>query len=185
MGTVDGTSSPTGGAGPHTTPSGQGAQAPQQASRSPLRILRVVAGAALIIALISAGFSVYEVTKPTAATRGQFDALDHRVSALRSELVTDSSTIKNDGGTISTLSGEVSSLQDSTTAGQVTGLKSTVAGLRATVSKLSNCIPQVQTEIGGLSITWSINGNNASSDSFNIDNPTIISNDCSRVLYGG
>jgi hypothetical protein len=144
---------------------------PNSGGNSPIRVLRIVTGLAIFTSLVGIGLGVYELTKPATATTAQLAALHHQVSRLQSRLA-------SDGSEITSLHTDVATLQSSATSGQV--LK-----LQKTVSSLTNCVPQLQTEIGGLGINWSINGLNTSNDSFSITNPTIISSDCSRTLYGG
>ena len=50
-------------------------------------------------------------------------------------------------------------------------------------STYANCIPELQTELSGLSINW-INTPDVGSSSFTIDHSSQISHDCSKLLYG-
>lgn len=48
-----------------------------------------------------------------------------------------------------------------------------------------NCIPEIQTELDGLSINWNLNVSNPGQSNFAVTNNSQISRDCNRLLYGG
>jgi hypothetical protein len=52
------------------------------------------------------------------------------------------------------------------------------------VAGFVNCIPELQTEISGLNISWKIIPLNASEDSFSIVNGRQISRACENVIFG-
>lgn len=52
------------------------------------------------------------------------------------------------------------------------------------VAGFVNCIPELQTEIGGLSISWKVSPVNASEDSFNIVSGRQISRNCEDIIFG-
>jgi hypothetical protein len=74
-------------------------------------------------------------------------------------------------GNLSSVETDVSNLQDS-----MGSVQNTLHGYRT-------CIPQIQQEIGGLSIQQQTTGGYVTNAY--IQNPTIISQDCQRTLYGG
>lgn len=67
---------------------------------------------------------------------------------------------------------------------QLTGLSRTVHGIQGQDARYANCIPELQTELGGLSINWTINTIDVNQSSFFIDNSSQVSHDCSKLLYG-
>ncbi len=52
------------------------------------------------------------------------------------------------------------------------------------VAKLISCVPELQSEIGGLKIEGTVYETNVSRDSFYVSNPTNISHECQAILYG-
>lgn len=145
-----------------------------------MKVLRIIAGVTLVLAIVALGLGGYGIVnfepKASAASTSRITAA--QVRTLTAEVASLKRQLKSQGSQLANAQSSIFSLQDSTTAGQVSGLKRTVA-------HLTTCLPQLQTEIGGLGISWQINGFDTSKDSFNITNPTIISSDCSGVLYGG
>jgi hypothetical protein len=137
-----------------------------------MKVLRWFAGITLVLAIIGVVLGVYAISRfePKADVNGKVGSLAAQVKTLKAQLASNASKL-------ATAQSDVQSLQNSTTAGQVTALK-------RKVQQVESCIPELQTELGGLGINWSINGFNANKDSFTITNPTIISTDCSSVLYG-
>jgi uncharacterized protein HemX len=53
------------------------------------------------------------------------------------------------------------------------------------IATFTNCIPELQTELSGLSISWSYDPSGNTTDYWNLTNNSQISHDCSAVLYGG
>jgi hypothetical protein len=103
--------------------------------------------------------------------------LHRQLAATNLRLTHVDSQVSSLGANLTTVQADVGNIQSSSTAGQV-------AGLKHTISQMQQCVPEIQTEIGGLGIDWNISGDDSSNDSFTISNPTIITGTCSKVLYG-
>lgn len=93
---------------------------------------------------------------------------------------------------IRTLQTQVRTVDQSETQNRVSAADQQIASLQEKVGKIAgyvaafvNCIPELQTEIGGLSINWHIVPLNASEDSFSVVNGQRISKNCESTLYGG
>jgi uncharacterized protein YlxW (UPF0749 family) len=148
-----------------------------------MKVLRVFAGVTLTVALAALVVGVLATTRSTAsprdvaAVRAEISKAHEEISSLSAEVSQQRATITQEQSTIATL-------KNSTTAGKVASLSGQFNHLRGTVSRMGVCIPQVQTELNGLGIQYSINPTNGSQDSFSITNPTIISTDCTKTLYG-
>jgi hypothetical protein len=67
---------------------------------------------------------------------------------------------------------------------QLTGLSRAVHGIQGQDARYTNCIPELQTELNGLTINWTIDALSVSQSSFYINNSSQVSHDCSKLLYG-
>lgn len=90
-----------------------------------------------------------------------------------------------------TLQVQVKKVDAAETQAQLAETTSRLGSLQERFEKVSkyvaafvNCIPELQTEIGGLRISWNISPLNASEDSFNIVNGRQISRNCEDVIFG-
>jgi hypothetical protein len=90
-----------------------------------------------------------------------------------------------------TLQVQVKKVDAAETQSQLSETTSRLGSLQERFEKVSknvagfvNCIPELQTEIGGLSINWKISPINASEDSFSIADGRQISRDCEDVIFG-
>jgi hypothetical protein len=54
----------------------------------------------------------------------------------------------------------------------------------ARVARLVSCVPELQSELGGLKVEGTVYETNVSRDSFYISNPTNVSHECQSILYG-
>lgn len=70
-------------------------------------------------------------------------------------------------------------------AAQMTAIpgQAAITSINKKLAQFTNCIPQLQSQINGLSVNWGIYPD-GSRDYFNIANNNIVSNDCSDTLYG-
>jgi hypothetical protein len=75
--------------------------------------------------------------------------------------------------------------------GSVSGLTRTVSGLQGATGQYNMCIPELQHEIGALNVSTSYQSlmlTNGSTNDFLISayltNPTVISTNCTKTLYG-
>jgi len=93
-----------------------------------------------------------------------------QVNSLKRQLATTE-------GRLTTANGRIARLQASSQVG-------TVATLQTQMHRVMMCIPQVESQIDGLSINWRIDPVDGSNDYFNIANGEQVSTDCSKVLYG-
>jgi hypothetical protein len=103
----------------------------------------------------------------------------------------------SDKTTIRTLEREVHALQAKTGAqgkgvaqelqtlkGEFASAKSAQALADGRVAKLVSCVPELQSEMGGLKVEGTVYETNVSRDTFYIANPTNISHECQAMLYG-
>jgi hypothetical protein len=147
-----------------------------------VKVLRWVTGVALVIALVGVALGVVSLVRaePKSSVtplRSEVASLHRQLTATNLKLAHTNSSLQTAEASLTTVQADVGNIQSSSTAGQI-------AGLKRTVSQMQTCVPEIQTEIGGLSVDWNISGTDANQDSFDIANPTIISTDCSKTLYG-
>jgi hypothetical protein len=90
-----------------------------------------------------------------------------------------------------TLQVQVKKVDAAETQSQLSETTSRLGSLQERFEKVSknvagfvNCIPELQTEIGGLSINWKISPVDASEDSFSIADGRQISRNCEDVIFG-
>jgi hypothetical protein len=115
----------------------------------------------------------------TKSLRSQLGALRARVGGDENHLRQQLTTVPG-RSTMAAAQSDIAGLQD-----QLAGQGKTLSKLQAQDHTYANCIPELQTELNGLSINWSINTLNVGNSSFFINNSSQISHDCSKLLYGG
>jgi hypothetical protein len=161
-------------------PPHESADGAKAATRTPRSFL-IVGAVALALAVIGLGAGVYGIIDAHNAKAGVQD-LRAQVSGLHSELA---GALRGQA-VLTTKLGSVSS-QLSAVPGQaaLAGVQSQLTKDQLQLASFANCIPELQTELSGLGINYSIYNPNASSDYITISNPNQISRDCSAVLFGG
>lgn len=143
-----------------------------------------------ILAIFGVGLGLFALTNDpsTAPLQRQVNALKATAASQRQE--------------IATLKTETASLKIATagaaTAGNMTALQTSVGGLsksmigvQGNLSQLRTCLPELDQEVNTLGIntnTGSVLLNDGTSDTFltdaYINNPTVISNNCTKFLTG-
>jgi hypothetical protein len=92
---------------------------------------------------------------------------------------------QTDAMRIRALQAQVRLADENETQNRVSAADQQLSGLQERVAAFVNCIPELQAEIGGLSINWHVVPLDASEDSFNVVDGQQISKDCESTLYGG
>jgi hypothetical protein len=97
-----------------------------------------------------------------------------------------------DAARISTLQAHVRLVDESETQNRISAADQQISSLGEEVNMMGgyvaafvNCIPELQTEIGGVSISWHVVPPNASEGRFNVVDGRQISKNCESTLYGG
>jgi hypothetical protein len=139
-----------------------------------MKVLRIFAGVTLAVGLAALVVGVLALGKSTASPR-DVAQVRSQISSLRTQLVRQRATITQQASTIA-------NLQSSSTAGEVAKLSGAVGRLSGNMGKLLTCVPQLQTELGDLNIQQSTQGGYLTDAS--LQNSAIISNDCTKILYG-
>lgn len=153
---------------------------PSSATAPNARRLTAWVGVACLLAIIGIAAGAVGVTKALNAShannslRGQLTALQHRVSTVASQMTTIPGR-----ATMAAVQSDVSGIKS-----RLAGQSKAITGLQNKAATYTNCIPEIQTELSGLTINWNIDTTNVSNSSFGIDNSSQISHDCTKLLYG-
>lgn len=137
--------------------------APPVAS-APSRAYQILVPLIAVIALGALGAAIFAKASDPSTGR-----LSSEVSSLRAQL-------SNVRGQLAASDNQISSLKDNSQAGEVGSLVSEV-------HRLKLCLPQVQQEINSMSINQ--NTQNGYVTNAYLQNPTIISQDCTKTINGG
>lgn len=127
------------------------------ASRFSQPALRFVAGGAVILALIGLAAGALGFLEAF-GVQSQADALGRKVSALEQRLGLDEAKAANEQRRVSSISTQAVSAgrQTSHVASQLTDVAVQMQGFQDELAGYSSCLPQLQSEITGLVITWHI-----------------------------
>lgn len=131
--------------------------------RGPLVALPIIA----VLALGGIGVGVYALTK------------DPSLSSLRGDVRTLRADLASENREIATLK---TSTADAATAGNVSTLQNSVSSVQNTMRMYKVCIPELQQQINGMTVQTSNNGGYLT-DAY-LQNPTIVSSDCTKFLNG-
>ena len=125
-----------------------------------------------VLALAGIGLGVVAVMKDAPSTT----TVNRQVKVLHLQLANDERQLANDGLKLSTLQ------TSSANADNVAKLQGSVAALQTKLAAYNVCIPQLQQEIGALNVNTQ-NTNGYLTDAY-LQNQTIISSNCQKILYG-
>lgn len=125
-----------------------------------------------LLAFAGIGLGVVALMKDTPSTT----TVNRQVKVLHLQLANDERQLANDGLKLSTLQ------TSSANAGNVAKLQRSVASLKTKLGAYNICIPQLQQEIGALNVNTQ-NTNGYLTDAY-LQNQTIISSNCQKLLYG-
>ena len=110
--------------------------------------------------------------------------------SAKSDLATTTQQLATTRQDLSTLSQKlatsqsaISSLTANSQAGAVSTLHASMNTLQAQMGQFMVCVPEVQQEVTGLSISSDTTGGYVTNSY--LSNPTIVSSNCSKVLQGG
>ncbi len=160
---------------------------PVAAPPSSSRGLTVWVGVACLLALVGIAVGALGITEAMSA-KNTGRTLRAQLSSLRGRVGGDETRVHQVATEMTTIPGRATMAAAQTNIAalqsQVTGQGKTISHIQDQNSTYANCIPELQTELNGLSISWSLNPVNASSDYFNIANSSQISHDCTKLLYG-
>jgi hypothetical protein len=132
-------------------------------------ILLPIIGVVALAGLVFGSLALFNQPTPSTAT------LQAEVRALRSELTNQKvqiAALKNDSQ-----AGAVQTLQSS-----LRGLTLTMDGVQSNLKNWNVCLPEIQQELSGMTVQTQNNGV-ALTDAY-LQNPTIISSDCTKTLNG-
>jgi uncharacterized protein HemX len=133
--------------------------------------LRVVVGVVLVLAIVGVGLGLAGFLQAQSA-HSQGTQLRSQLAGVRHQLQTAQGTIAN--------------LKASSQIGAVTALKSQTGTLQTQMGDIATCVPELQQQINGLNVQTqfqSVGGTDYLTGAF-LQNPTVTSSNCNKVLNG-
>lgn len=143
-----------------------------------MRRLATVACVLAVIGLAVGGFGLVEAL----SAHQDENSLRAQLTTLKQRVIETQGEVKQVASQVTTIPGRAPM---AAVQGQLASEGSTLSKLQNESALYSNCIPEIQTELNGLSINWSINASDVGASTFNISNNSQTSRDCSKLLYGG
>jgi hypothetical protein len=154
---------------------------------NPLARFRFVTGMVLIVALATAGFGVAAYTR-VSRDQTRIVGLQSQVMGLEQRLAADEHGAASDRRHVRSVAAQASSarraLQRFSWALQSVPSEAQVAVVRNQLAAYAACIPQLQSEIAGLGISWRIDPTKPAADYFRLATATPMSTSCFRALSG-
>jgi cytochrome bd-type quinol oxidase subunit 1 len=153
----------------------------------PLGPARFVTGMAVIVALATAAFGVKAYVRAghqetrIAALQGDLARLQQRVAGDEQAAATTRQHVRSIAAQASSAHRAVARFR---WALQSVPSEAQVAGVRNEVAAYAACIPQLQSEIAGLGVSWKINPSKPAIDVFKLSTSAPISASCASALAG-
>ena len=153
----------------------------------PLGPVRFVTGVAVIVALATAAFGV-EAYVRAGHQQARITALQADVASLQQRLAADEHGAAAVRQHVRRVAAQTSSARRALArlhwALQSVPSEAQVAGVRNEFAAYAACIPQLQSEIAGLGVSWKINPAKSSIDFFKLSTNAPISASCANALTG-
>lgn len=153
----------------------------------PLGPVRFVTGVAVIIALATAAFGI-EAYVRAGHQQARITALQADVASLQQRVAADEHGTAAVRAHIRSVAAQTNSARRALArlhwALQSVPSEAQVAGVRNEFAAYAACIPQLQSEIAGLGVSWKINPAKSSIDFFKLSTNAPISASCASALTG-
>jgi uncharacterized protein HemX len=150
--------------------------------------LRLLASGACVLAVVGLAVGVFGLIEAMSANSNEA-TLRRQLTALRQRVTGNEGHIRQVASQLTTIPGQATMAtvqrQLASDGSQLVSDGRTLGRIQGQVSTFNNCIPEIQTQLSGLSISWSINAANVGSSSFGVVNNSQVSHDCTKLLYGG
>jgi len=154
----------------------------------PRGVLRFATGIVLIVALAAAGFGAASYTR-AARSEKRVATLQAEVAALQQRVAGDERAAlgaqQHAGRLVARANAAQQSIKRFSWQLQSVPSEAQLAGLRSQVAAYAACLPQLQREINGLRLSWTIDATKPSADSFKLFTSAPASASCSAALSGG
>ena len=148
---------------------------------------RFVAGVAVMVALATAAFGV-EAYVRAGHDQARIAALQADLAGLQRRVNADERGAASVRKRVGKVAAQASSAHRAMTrfnwALQSVPSEAQVAGVRNEFAAYADCIPQLQSEISGLGISWKVNPGKSAIDFFKLSTSAPISASCARALTG-
>lgn len=153
----------------------------------PLGPVRFVTGVAVIVALATAAFGI-EAYVRAGHQQARITALQADVASLQQRVAADEHGTAAVRAHIRSVAAQTNSARRALArlhwALQSVPSEAQVAGVRNEFAAYAACIPQLQSEIAGLGVSWKINPAKSSIDFFKLSTNAPISASCASALTG-
>lgn len=148
---------------------------------------RFVTGVAVIVALATAAFGVQAYVR-AGRDQSRIATLRSDLAMLRQRVAADEQGAASERVNIRSAQAQAKSARRALArfgwALQSVPSESQVAGVRSELAAYASCIPQLQSEIAGLTLHWRVDGAKPSGDYFKLSTAAPISASCARALTG-
>ncbi len=149
--------------------------------------VRFVTGVAVIVAMATAAFGI-EAYVRAGHQQSRIAALQADVIALQQRVSTDEQGVASERSHLRSVAAQASSARQALArfswALQSVPSQAQVAGVRNELAAYAACIPQLQSEIAGLGVSWRIDPTKPATDYFRLSTAAPISVSCARALTG-
>ncbi len=137
-------------------------ETPPSKSRGSERLLRFLVPFIGVVALLALGLALVAIGRPAKSYTAQIKTMHAQLASADSEIAT---------------------LQANSEASNVVIMLHTLTGLETYVQTAKICIPELEQQLGGESLSNTTQ--NGYLTNVYITNPTILSSNCTKFLYGG
>ena len=153
----------------------------------PLPQVRFVTGLALIVALAMATVGIQAYVR-AGHQQARITALQTELAGLQRRISTDETVAAGQRRRVQSVAAQAGkatrALSRLSWALQSVPSQAQVAGVRNQLAAYASCIPQLQSEIAGLAISWRIDPTKPATDSFRLSTAAPISASCRTALTG-
>jgi hypothetical protein len=148
---------------------------------------RFVTGVAVIVTIASATFGVQAYVR-AGHEQSRVAALEAEVTGLEGRLTNDERAAAAERSRVRSAAAQARGAERALArfdwALQSVPSEAQVAGVRNELAAYASCIPQLQSEIAGMSLSWRIDSAKPATDSFKLGTTAPISAACSTALSG-
>ena len=173
------------GAPPRSTSAPARARPVRRARAYPLGPARFVTGVAVIVALATAAFG-FEAYVRAGHQQTRITALQADLTRLQQRVAADEHGVASLRHRVRGVAAQATSTRRAVArfswALQSVPSEAQVAGVRNEFAAYAACIPQLQREIAGLGVSWSVNPGKSSIDFFKLSTAAPISASCASAL---
>lgn len=148
---------------------------------------RFVTGVAVVVTIASTSFGVQAYVR-AGHEQARVATLEAEVTGLQGRLAGDERAAAGEQSRVRSAAAQARGAERALArfgwALESVPSEAQVAGVRSQLAAYASCIPQLQSEIAGMSLSWRIDSAKPSTDSFKLSSSAPISAACSDALAG-